>query len=156
MPYTPTGGPSGPTGKAGAYLEEIAASVGKPSEAKGARAPQGRAGPTMLDDPDYSEGVGELVRMWVLEDLDVVAEVYQVDPRDLFEDVLVLATSETPAFHQGGADYADGIQQLLDWFLEDVGSVARAFGLDPADAFEDFMRVIISDTPLADRMLDAG
>lgn len=156
MPYIPAGGRRGSAGNVREYLREIAASPGKPSEEGGASVSRGRPGLTVLDDPSYSEGIGELVRMWLLEDLDAAAEVHHVDPRDLFEDVLILAVSEAQALHWEGADYADGVRQLLDWFLEDIGSVARAFNLDPADAFEDFMRVIISDTPLADRMLDAG
>ena len=105
-------------------------------------------------DPDYSDTVNELVLSWLVEDLDITAETCHADPIDVFEDLLTLIISEKPVLHRPDTDYADAVRQLMDWFLEDVGSVACSFELDPADVLVDAFKLIISETDLADRLIE--
>lgn len=86
--------------------------------------------------------------MWVLEDLQVTASVCRVDPASLFSDAILLLASETPGLERGDADYAGAVNQLLEWFFEDIDSVARSFDADPVDVFEYALKTIAEDTPL--------
>lgn len=107
------------------------------------------------DGPDYSDEVNELVLTWLMEDLDVTSETCRADPVDVFEDLLALIASETPILHRPDSDYAGAVRQLMDWFLEDVYSVACSFDLDPLLVLDDAINLIVSETSLADRIIES-
>lgn len=108
------------------------------------------------DNADYADGIQELVTAWLMEDLDVTASVCQASPEDVFEDALALLASDTPQLHKSEAGYSDSINQLLGWMLDDIGSFARSFDLVPADVFGDALKLIVSDTSLADRIIEVA
>ncbi len=137
-------------------LAAVDCSCGELSRSNAKSASQERRESVRQNDPGYADGVDDLVLMWVSEDLDAVASQYGVPHQDLFEDVLAAIATDTPAFHHSGQDYAHGVRLLLDWFSEDIDSIARSFGLEPVEVLEDVLERIISDTPLADPMLDVG
>lgn len=105
---------------------------------------------------NYADGIHELVVGWLMEDLDVTASVCQASPEEVFEDVLSAMVSDAPQFHSSETSYADAVEQLLGWMLDDIGSIARSFDLDPADVFGDALKLIVSDTPLADHIIEAA
>jgi len=113
-----------------------------------------KAKSSLEGDPDCTDTVNELVLSWLVEDLEITAGTCHADPNDVFEDLLALIVSKTPVLHRPEADYAGAVRQLTEWFLEDVESVARSFELDPPDVLVDAFKLAVSETPLADRMIE--
>lgn len=111
---------------------------------------------TRENNADYADVIQELVMAWLMEDLDVTASVCQAKLEDVFGDVLALLASDTPQLHKSEAGYPDSIKQLLGWMLDDIGSVARSFHFDPADVFGDALKLIVSDTSLADHITEVA
>lgn len=95
--------------------------------------------------PRYDDQMDDLVFEWILEDLAIVAYIWEVEPDKVLADVLALIGSDTAALHLPAFDYAEAIRELLDWIAIDAEGIAKAFGLNPADVFVDAVRSIISD-----------
>lgn len=98
--------------------------------------------------PDYCDIVNDLVSGWLSEDLEVMASECQVDPLNLFKDIVTRLVSGTSRLQEADPDYAETVNLLLDWWLEDIGSVARSFDFEPLDVLAEALRVIVEDTAL--------
>lgn len=109
--------------------------------------------PTREDGADYAEAISEIVLDFWLEDLEATASACQASPCDVFADVFALLLSEAPQLHSGDPGYPGAIKQTMEWMTEDIECVARAFDLDPLDVLEDAMKVVASDTPFTDQIL---
>lgn len=78
------------------------------------------------DNAVYTDKINELVLMWLVEHLDIAASVCHTDSVAVFKDLLGMIASETPRLQRDETYYADVVSHLLEWFLEDIRSVARA------------------------------
>ncbi len=82
------------------------------------------------------------------EEMEEYAEVYKVEAADLVKDVFQLMAIRAPALTKPDKDYAEGVANVRDWFLTDVGQVSQCFDLNPLDVLDDVFYDIINDEVL--------